>query len=140
MRFIRLLFLMLLTATIAYAEPLSLQNLYFNRQPQNLPEAIILYNSANPCETCHKAIDMIVYVLKNNYRTKMHAYLIDVEKHPEFAAFFKTTTPLTLVIIRVTDNQTEGYATLTGLQSQTGAPEDFNRRITEFINNFLGFY
>ena len=124
----------------ASAETLSLQNLYFNRQTQNLPEAIILYNSANPCETCDKAINMLIRVLKANYQHKMHAYLIDAEKHPEFAAYFKTEAPLTLIIIRVADKETEGYDTLLGLQSQTDDEEIFNRRITEFINNFLGFY
>lgn len=140
MRLIGLFFLMLITATMVHAEPLSLQDLYFNRQTSDLPKAIILYNSANPCETCDKAINMLIRVLKNNYQSKMHAYLIDTDKHPDFAAFFKATAPLTLVIIRVADKQTEGYDTLTGLQSQTGAPEDFNRQVTEFINNFLGFY
>ena len=139
MHLIRLFVLMLMIKS-ASAEPLSLQDLYFNRQAQNLPEAIILYNSANPCETCDKAIDMIIRVLKENYQSKLRAYLIDINRHPEFETFFKTSAPLTLVIVRVSDSETEGYRKLLGLQSQTGAPEDFNRQITEFINNFLGFY
>lgn len=134
MRLTRLLFLMLFTAKLSYAEPLS----YFNRS--NLPEAIILYNSANPCETCNKAINMLIHVLKAEYRYKMHAYLIDMERHPEFAALFKTDAPLTLVITRISDNEFSGYDKLIGLQSQTGDSAVFNRHVTEFINNFLGFY
>jgi len=131
--------LMLLLANPLYASPTLLENIYTNPEHQKLPEVIILYNSENSCENCNKAIDMTIRVLKENYRHKLHAYLINIAKHPEFATEFNTHAPLTLVVIRISDGTAFGYNKLTGLQSQTDDFEDFNRRITEFINNFLGW-
>ena len=121
------------------ADTLSVQNLYTNPTAQTLPEALILHNSENPCENCLPAINMIIAVLKANYKHKLHAYLIDTAKHPEFADTFQAHAPLTLVIVRISDGASFGYKKLIGLQSQTDDKEYFSRRITEFIDNFLGW-
>ena len=139
MRFIALLLavFLLLPATL-YAAPATLQNLYINPAGKHLPEAIIFYSSANTCETCPETIDNLITVLKQNYQGKLHAYLIDTARHPEFITAFKLQGPLNLVIIRITDGAAFGYHKLAGLQSlNTGTA--FTRRITAFINNFLGF-
>lgn len=139
MRLYMSLCLLWLWAAPVFAAPLSLQNLYINPKGKRLPEAIIFYNSANPCENCHKAVNMLINVLWKNYRGLLHAYLINEAKHPEFTAAFKLKGPLTLVIIRISDGASFGYQKLTGLQSETESPAEFNRHITNFINNFLGF-
>lgn len=124
---------------ISFAEPGTLQNLYINPEGKNLPEAVIFYNSANTCENCPKTVNMLINLLKKNYRGKLHAYLIDVQKKPEFIGAFRLGGPLNLVIIRISDGAAFGYDKMSGLQSRVGDPEDFSRAVTEFINNFLGF-
>lgn len=138
-------FLAVLTAVILLfpvairAEPATLQSLYTNPEGKKLPEAVIFYSSADTCENCHQAIDMLIAVLKQNYQGKLHAYLIDTAQHPEFITAFRLSGPLTLVIIRISDGAAFGFDKLAGLQSRTGNPQAYARRITEFINNFLGF-
>lgn len=139
MRFILVLWTLLIISTSVNADSLSLQNLYINPEKQDLSEVIIFHNSANTCENCNTAINMIINVLKNNYKNKIHAYLINVQNHPEFISAFKLKGPLNLVVIRISDGASFGYQKLTGLQSETHSPNTLKRRITEFIDNFLGF-
>lgn len=123
---------------IAHAAP-TLENLYINPAGKRLPEAIIFYNTANTCEHCPNTIDKLITVLKSNYQGKLHAYLINIEQHPEFIHAFNLSGPLTLVVIRISDGATFGYRKLSGLQSLNPNTKDFARRITQFINNFLDF-
>ena len=120
------------------AQQLNLQDLYINPVAQKLPEAIIFYNSDNPCENCDTTINMIVDTLRKNYKDKLHAYLINLAQHPEFIHAFNLKGPLTLVVIRISDGAQFGYEKLEGLQSQIEDENLFNSRICEFINNFLG--
>lgn len=129
----------ILLHTLAYAAPATLESLYTNPEGKNLPEVIIFYSSANRCETCHDTIDRLISVLKENYNGKLHAYLIDTARHPEFISAFKLKGPLNLVVIRISDGASFGYRKLSGVQSLSQNPKPFSRRITEFINNFLGF-
>lgn len=115
----------------------NLQNLYQNPEEKRLPEAIIFYNSANPCFGCQQAINMAVRVLRKNYRGRMHAYLIDAAKHPEFISTFKLRGPLSLVLVRISDGASFGYAKISGLQSETGDADAFAALITEKVGNFL---
>ncbi len=132
-------FTILLTSE-AFASPhATLQSLYINPEGKKLPEAIIFYSSANTCETCHFTIDSLITILKQHYQGKLHAYLIDTAKHPEFISAFNLKGPLNLVIIRISDGASFGYDKLSGLQSLSQNFSPFSRQITEFINNFLGF-
>ncbi len=139
MRFLLLLWTLLMLCCTATAAPATLQSLYTNPQGKTLPEAVIFYNSANTCENCRRTIDMLTEILQKNYQGKLHAYLIDVQKHPEFIKPFQLSGPLNLVVIRISDGASFGYDKLSGLQSQIANRSSFSRRITEFINNFLGF-
>ncbi len=139
MRFLLILWTSLILFSTANAAPATLQNLYVNPQGKKIPEAVIFYNSANTCENCLKAIDMLTDVLRQNYQGKLHAYLIDVQKHPEFISAFRLSGPLNLVIIRISDGAAFGYDKMSGIQSKITNRRDFSRSITEFINNFLGF-
>lgn len=123
----------------AYAEDISLESLYINPEGKKLPEAIIFYSSDNPCENCRKAIDMTVAVLRRYYQKKLHAYLINTADHPEYVSTFKLHTPVSLVVIRISDGASFGYGVLGGLESKTSDTSYFSRLITEFINNFLGY-
>jgi len=125
--------------TSAIASPVSLTDIYINPEGKHLSEAVILYNSQNPCENCNKTIDMIINVLRTNYHHKLRAYMVDISKEPQFASAFHTDAPLTFVIIRISDGAAFGYEKLTGLQSQIADSQAFNRHIIKFINNFLGF-
>lgn len=129
---------LLMLPTSLYAAPATLENLYTNPEGKKLSEAIIFYNSANTCETCPETINRLITVLKQNYQSKLHAYLIDTSKHPEFISAFHLTGPLNLVVIRISDGAEFGYRKLSGIQSLNNNAA-FSRRITEFINNFLGF-
>jgi len=122
-----------------YAQSLSLQDLYINPVSQKLPEAIILYSTDNPCENCNAAIDMIIDTLRQNYKNKLHAYLINLAEHPEYIHAFKIDAPLTLVIVRISEGTAFGYEKLEGLQSYTNDANTFNNRVCQFINNFLGW-
>lgn len=121
------------------ASAISLDDLYINPINQHLPEVIILHNSTNFCEHCAQAIDEIITILKQNYRHKVTAYLVDAAKHPEFATAFHAYDPLSLIVIRINDGAAFGYEKLTGLESEISSPEELTHRVTEFINNFLSF-
>lgn len=128
----------LLTGSSAVqAQTLSLQQLYINPERQTLPEALIIYNSANPCEHCQQAIDMLIRLLKLNYRHLLHAYLINLSDQPQFAYAFHIAAPLTLVMIHISDGASFGYQKMTDLQSYVYTPHLFNRRVDEFISDFL---
>ncbi len=127
---------LLFVATAVSAEP-DLESLYVNPEGKNRSEAIIFYNSANPCENCPRAIDMLIAVLKANYRGILHAYLINAEQHPEFIRAFKLNAPLELVLVRISDGASFGYAKLGGLQNEINDPHAFESLVTEKINNFL---
>lgn len=131
-----LITMMLSTAFCAVAAP-DLETLYINPEQKDKPEAVIFYNSANVCETCPTAVNKIIAVLRRNYRGRMHAYLIDLAQHPEFIAAFNLHGPLILVLIRISDGTSFGYAKLDGLQSEIGDETVFSRMITEKIANFL---
>ena len=128
-----------LTTSFVHAQSLSLQDLYINPITEKLPEAIILYSTDNPCENCDIAIDMLIDTLRQNYKNRLHAYLINLAKHPEYIHAFKIDAPLTLVIVRISDGAEFGYKKLDGLQSFIGDKDTFNNRVCEFINNFLGW-
>ena len=81
---------------------------------------------------------MIIKVLRQNYRHLLHAYLINIEDHPQFAYAFKIDSPLSLVMIHISDGASFGYQKLTDLQSDVYTPLIFNRRVNEFISNFFG--
>lgn len=129
----------ILLHTSTYAAPATLESLYTNPKGKRLPEAVIFYSTANTCENCHNTIDNLIKVLRTNYQGKLHAYLIDTARHPEFISAFKLKGPLNLTIIRINDGVAFGYQTLSGIESLTPNLMSFSRRITEFINNFLGF-
>ena len=139
MRFITIFLCGLCFATFCHAQTISLEDIYINPQKQKLPEALILYSSANPCETCPQAIEMLTEIIQNNYRRKLTLYRIDTQSHPEFISFFHLDSPLTLVLIRIDDGAAFGYQKLTGMQSQTDDINTFTRRTTEFIDNFFGW-
>lgn len=131
--------LMLLMAQPTYADVPSLEDIYTNPEHQRLPEVVILHQNEKYCKNCRKTVNMIINVLKENYRHKLHAYMVDIDKHPEYSATFKAHAPVTLVVIRISDGTAFGYDKLVGLQSETGDVSAFNCRVTEFINNFLGW-
>lgn len=125
-----------LAAVCTVAAP-DLENLYINPEQKDKPEAVIFYNSANTCETCAETINRLISVLRKNYRGQMHAYLIDTARHPEFIRTFKLRGPLNLVLIRISDGASFGYAKLAGLQNETDDKTVFAEIITEKIANFL---
>lgn len=127
------LFLPLLSA----AAPFTLQNNYINPETKRLPEAVIFYNSANPCQNCHKTIDLLITLLKKNYRGKIHAYLIDTARRPEFISAFNLKGPLNLVLIQISDGASFGYRTIPGLQSLSNSKRSLNRRVMQAFKNFL---
>lgn len=134
-----LLGLCLLFSHIASANEDLLQNLYIAPQTQTKPEALIFYNSANPCENCEKAINLTINILRQNFSGKLHAYLINLNQHPEFITAFKLKGPLSLVIVRIDDGASFGYTKLESLQTRITSTQDYKRELIEFINNFLGF-
>lgn len=140
MRYILIcVFTILLTCNNVFASPATLQSLYESPTLEKRSEAVIFYSSLEPCENCDKTINLLIDILRKNYQKRLHAYLIDTARHPEFVSYFKLKGPLTLVIIRISDGVAFGYRKLTGLQSKINNPTDFSRYITENINNFLGF-
>ena len=138
MRFILglLLWFALVLPTPVWA--VTLNDIYSSPTQQAIPEAVILYNNNNPCQTCDKAINMIIRFIRANYKNRLRLYLINTANRPEFSTFFKAYSPLTFVIIRISDGAAFGYEKLSGLQSQTDDIDIFNRRLKDFINNFLG--
>lgn len=137
--FITIFFLTwLASAPIAQAQSVSLQQLYINPKNQTLPEALIIYNSANTCENCRQATNMLINVLRQNYRHQLHAYLINIQDQPQFASAFHIDSPLTFVMIHISDGASFGYQKLTDLESYVYTPQIFNRRVKKFISNFLG--
>lgn len=136
--FYNLILAALLTIYTPAIASVSLESLYTDPEGKNLPEVIIFHNSANTCQNCDKTIDMIITVLRNNYQGKIRAYLLDEQKHPAFISAFKLKGPLTLVAVRISDGASFGYKKLEGLQSDIYDKEQFSRRITQFIDNFLG--
>lgn len=130
---------LLLTTPPIQARSLSLEDLYTNPISKKLPEAIILYSTDNPCENCNTAINMLIDTLRQNYKNKLRAYLINLARHPEYIDAFKIDAPLTLVIVRISDGASFGFEKLNGLQSFTDDKNAFNNRVCEFINNFLGW-
>lgn len=129
--------LLLLHQSSAAADNSLLQELYISPRTQTKPEAIIFYNSANPCENCDTAINLTINILRNHYQDKLHAYLINLATHPEFITAFHLQGPLSLVIIRISDRASFGYEKLESLQSRTHAPQDYQQTIIDFIDNFL---
>ena len=119
------------------ADSISLQELYTNPQNQTRSEALIIYNSDNPCENCTKARKMLSALLKQHYSDNLTIYHINLAFHPEFAPAFEIHAPLTLVIIRISDGAAFGYEKLAGIQSLADNTSIFTHRITEFIENFL---
>lgn len=139
MRFILILWTLLFLCSNAFAFTPNLENLYINPKNQSRSEAIIFYNSANTCENCPKAIRMLVNLLNNNYSNRLNIYLIDEQKHPEFISAFKLKGPVTLTLIKISDYAAFQHLNLSGLQSETYNTNIFNRRVTQFIDNFFNF-
>ena len=75
--------LTLLIAQPTYADVPSVEEIYTNPEHQRLPEVVILHQDERYCRDCHKAVNMVINVLKENYRHKLHAYMVDIDKHPE---------------------------------------------------------
>ena len=139
MRFILTLWTLLLLCSNAIANNLNLENLYINPKHQNRSEAIIFFNSANTCENCHKTIQMLANLLNEKYSDLLNIYLIDEEKHPEFISAFKLNGPITLTLIKISDYASFQHINLQGLQSYAFNSNLFNRRVTQFIDNFFNF-
>lgn len=140
MCFILILWTILLLHTNSYAQEANLQNLYINPEYQTKSEAIIFYNSINQCENCNKAIKMLLDILKEKYSDKLNIYLINVQNQPEFINTFQLTGPLNLVLIKISDHARFLHQKIQGLQSEVYDKYIFNRRISQFVNNFFGFY
>ena len=139
MRFVLILGLLFFCPDISAADEPLLQELYINPKAQTKPEVLLFYNTANPCENCEQAITLTIRILRRNYMGKLHLYLIDLAKHPEFAAAFHLKGPLSLVVIRISDGASFGYTKLETLQSRITAPELYRYELKSFINNFLGW-
>lgn len=139
MRFVLILGLLLFCPYISAADNSLLQELYTNPETARKPEAILFYNSDNPCETCEKAISLTIDILRRNYIGKLHLYLINLAHHPEFIPIFKIIGPLTLVIVRISDGAAFGYTKMEALQSHIISPELYQIELKSFINNFLGW-
>ena len=139
MCFVLILGLLFFCPNISAADNSLLQELYINPTTQKKPEVLLLYNSANPCENCEKAISLTIDILRRNYIGKLHLYLIDLAHHPEFIATFQIKGPLTLVVIRISDGAAFGYTKLEALESRIISPELYQTELKSFINNFLGW-
>lgn len=135
--FISSIFTGLLWLSAFSASAQTLQNLYVNPENQRLPEAVIFYNSDNPCPNCPSTIVMIATILRQNYTGQLRVYQIDLARHPEFISAFHLSAPLTLVLIRISDGAAFGYAALPGLQSYADDSEELANAITQKIGNFL---
>ena len=99
--------------------------------------AIIFYNTLNPCLTCNQTINLIINILRSNYKERLHAYLINLKYHPEFYPVFNLKGPLNLVIIPINDGTSFGYKKLSNPQSAIYDPISFKNQITEFIDNSI---
>ena len=139
MRFILVLWTLLILCTNTQASNINIENLYINPKNQNRSEAIIFYNSANTCENCNKTINMLSNLLRNRYSNLLNIYLIDEQKHPEFISAFKLKGPLTLTLIKISDHASFQHKNLQGLQSYSFKSNVLNRRVTQFIDNFFNF-
>ena len=128
--------LTMLTSPQTFSSPLDYNSLYLNPKSTK-SEVIIFYNPLIPCEKCHQTIDDIISILKQNFKTKINAYLININDHPSFIYHFNLQGALNLVTIKINDNASFGYHKLTGLQSEIDDPISFKNQITEFINNSL---
>ena len=131
-----LLFLIMLISHPTFSTPLDYNSLYIAPKTQK-SEVIIFYNPLIPCENCPKTIDNIISILRQHYKDKINAYLININEHPSFITPFHLNGPLTLVVIKIKDNASFGYRKLTGLQSEIYDPISFQNLIIEFINNSL---
>ena len=114
-----------------------LESLYINPINKKKPEAIIFYNTLNPCLTCNQTINLIINILRSNYKERLHAYLINLKYHPEFYPVFNLKGPLNLVIIPINDGTSFGYKKLSNPQSAIYDPISFKNQITEFIDNSI---
>ncbi len=115
----------------------TLENLYINPEGQTLPEIIIFYDSVNPCFRCPQTIELIIKILKENYNGQIHAYLIDINRHPEFISAFNLSTTLNLVLIRISDGASFGYKKITDLTAGINDIPSYTQMLTEKIDNFL---
>lgn len=134
--FIGICTLCIISFTTASAEP-TLENLYINPEGKTLPEAIIFYDSANSNPEDTPTINLIIQILKANYQGQMHAYLIDINRHPEFISAFKLSSSLTLVLIRISDGAAFGYEKITDLTDGIDDITSYTQMLTEKIDNFL---
>lgn len=115
----------------------TLENLYINPEGKTKPEAIIFYNSANFTPRINQAISLIITILTARYVKKMHAYLINIEQHPEFISAFNLSEPLTLVLIRISDGAAFGYERITDLTDGIDDIPSYTQMLSEKIDNFL---
>ncbi len=134
--FIGICALCIISFTTASAEP-TLENLYINPEGKTLPEAIIFYDSANPNPENTPTINLIINILRNNYQGQIHAYLIDINRHPEFISAFNLPSTLNLVLIRISDGASFGYEKITDLTTGIDDIPSYKQMLTEKINNFL---
>ncbi len=119
-----------------HAEP-TLENLYINPEGKTLPEIIIFYDSANSNPENTPTINLIINILRNNYQSKIHTYLIDINRHPEFISAFNLSTTLNLVLIRISDGASFGYEKITNLTDGIDDIPSYTQMLTEKIDNFL---
>lgn len=136
MYFFILILLELCLATPVYAD-VTLEEVYTNPPPNSLSQALIIYNSANPCYKCDQTITALNNILNTKYQNRLNTHLINIQSNPQFGDFFHIDAPLTLVIIRINDGAAFGYRKLTGLQSEIDDLSRLTERIEQFINNFL---
>lgn len=134
--FIGICALCIISFTTAHSEP-TLENLYINPESQTLPEIIIFYDSANPCFQCPQTIELIIKILKENYNGQIHAYLININQHPEFISAFNLPPTLSLVLIRMSDGAAFGYEKITALTDGIEDIPSYTEMLTEKIDNFL---
>ena len=139
MRLPLILGLLLFCSDASFANTSLLEQLYINPTTQNKPEALLFYNSADTCENCNHTINLTIDILRRNYMGKLHLYLINLNKHPEFISFFHLKGPLSLVIVRINDKAAFGYKKMEALQSRITAPNLYRYELISFINNFLGW-
>ena len=134
--FIGICVLCIIPYTGTHAEP-TLENLYINPEGKTLPEVIIFYDSANQNPENTPTINLIINILRNRYQGKIHAYLIDINRHPEFISAFNLSTTLNLVLIRISDGASFGYEKITDLTNGTNDISSYTQMLTEKIDNFL---
>ena len=123
-----------------YNPDMSLSDYFSAENPQYSQSLIYVFYNSETCYNCPQTIELIEQVYNEYFKNQYQLFIIDYFDDDEynFVANYNLSSPVSMVLQRVSDGTLGEFKKFADLQNQISDPVSFQENIKFQIESFLG--